>query len=58
MKTKAQTYSFLKGVLKFIISAVILWGPSAISLIPSDIGNLTISAVLFLGINYLKVTYK
>lgn len=55
---KNKTYSFLKGASKTLIELIIWAGPSVIGLLPNDVANLTLSAVLRLGLNYLKVKWQ
>ena len=55
METK---YSFTKGLTKTLINGVIFLAPMLIGLLPSEVGNLTISALLYLLVNWLKVSYS
>lgn len=48
-------YSFLKGLKKALLSLLIVGLPMLIQLLPTDIGNLTVSGILLLIVNYLKV---
>jgi hypothetical protein len=53
METK---YSFTKGLTK-LLQFIVVALPMVLSLVPSEIGNMTISSVLFLTVNWLKVSY-
>ena len=53
-----KNYSFLKGITKTLIGGIIFLGPTMIGLLPNEIGNLTISSLLYLIYNYLKVSYS
>ena len=48
-------YSFWKGFKKALIAILIVGLPIIIQLLPSDIANLTVSGVLLMILNYVKV---
>ena len=55
METK---YSFKKGLVKTLINLAIIGLPLVIQILPTEIANLTLSGVLLMVINYLKVTFQ
>lgn len=52
-----QTYSFWIGLRKSIINTVIVGAPLVAGLLPTEWGNLTLSGLILLMINWLKVTH-
>jgi hypothetical protein len=48
-------YSFTKGLSKVVINGAIFVLPLAIQLLPAEWANITLSGVLYLIYNYLKV---
>lgn len=48
-------YSFLKGLKKSVISLAIVGLPLIVEVLPTEFGNLTLSGLLLLLVNYLKV---
>ncbi len=55
METK---YSFTKGLTKTVINGVIFLAPMLIGLLPSEVANMTLSALLYVVYNWLKVSYS
>lgn len=51
-------YSFWKGLSKALVSILIVGLPIVIQLLPSDIANLTVSGILLMILNYIKVQAK
>lgn len=51
-------YSFWIGFKKAIIPVLIVGLPLISQLLPTEIGNLTVSGILLMLINYLKVISK
>lgn len=54
MKTK---YSFWIGLRKTGVNILIVAAPLLIQILPTDISNLTLSGLILLGVNYLKVRF-
>ena len=52
-----RKYSFIKGLIKAIVSMILVGLPILIQILPSDIANLTIGGVLVLALNFLKTKY-
>lgn len=51
-------YNFWKGLEKALISLIIVGIPLVIQLLPSEWANLTLSGLLLLIVNYLKVNFS
>lgn len=51
-------YSFWIGVKKAIINIVIVGAPLAVTLLPEMWQNITLSGVVLLIVNFLKVRYS
>jgi hypothetical protein len=51
-----KTYSFTKGLIK-LVQFIVIASPLLIGLLPNEIANLTVSGVLLLAVNFLKVKY-
>jgi hypothetical protein len=51
-------YSFTKGLSKTIVSLLVVGIPLVIGVLPEEWANLTLSGVLLLVLNYLKVRYS
>lgn len=51
-----KTYSFKKALIK-LVQFIITISPMLIGLLPSEVANMTVSGVLFLLLNFLKVKY-
>lgn len=54
---KEKVYSFWKGLLKTLVRIVIIAGPIVIDALPSDVANLSVSAVLMMLLNWAKQKY-
>ena len=52
-----KKYSFLKGLEKAAINTALVSLPIIVQLLPEAWMNMSVGAVLLLGINYLKVKY-
>lgn len=52
-----KNYSFFKGLQKAVISIIIVGGPLAATLLPTEWANLTLSGAILLLVNFLKVKY-
>lgn len=50
-----KKYSFKKGLLKAFFSIIIVGVPILIQVLPQEWMNLTLSGVLLMLVNYLKV---
>jgi len=55
---KNKQYSFWKGLLKAIITIVLIGIPVVLDILPQEILNLTLGGILVLVLNYLKVKYS
>lgn len=53
-----KNYSFFKGLQKAIISIVIVGAPLVVQIMPTEWANLTLSGLILLLVNYLKVQYS
>lgn len=54
-KESTMRYSFVKGLKKTIVAVVLVGLPIVIQVLPTDVMNLTLGAILNLLFNYLKV---
>ena len=51
-----KTYSFSKALVK-LVQFLVIASPIVISLLPTEIANVTLSGALLLLVNYAKVKY-
>lgn len=51
-----MNYSFLKGLLKAVTNALIFIVPLAVTVLPQEWMNVTLSGALYMLVNYLKVS--
>lgn len=56
--TMTSQYSFWKGFKKMLVQVVLFGLPLLVQVLPSDILNLTLGAILNLLANYIKVNYN
>jgi len=52
-----KKYSFWIGLKKVLLNLIIVGVPLVLQILPSDILNLTVSGILLLILNYIKVNY-
>jgi hypothetical protein len=50
-----KKYSFKKGLLKALFSIIIVGVPVIVQILPSYVANLTVSGILIMLVNYIKV---
>ena len=51
-------YSFIKGLIKSVVSVLLVGAPVVLGLLPAEWMNLTVGGALVLLVNFLKIKYR